>query len=141
MTKESLIEHLNQDLADEFTAIIQYTVYAAKVYGPYRPQLSAFFLQEVGDEQGHAHFLANKIVALGGSPVTSPNKVKEAKTNKEMVEAVLEAEKRAVASYTQRAKEAEELGEKGLAVQLEDMIADESTHAEETARILQDWPL
>jgi bacterioferritin len=141
MSKETLIEHLNQDLADELAAIIQYTVYAAKVYGPYRPQLSAFFLQEVADEQGHAQFLANKIVAMGGNPVTTPNEVKAAKTNKEMVAAVLEAEKRAVANYTKRCKEAEELSEKGLAVQLEDMVADESTHAEETARILQDWPL
>ena len=30
---------------------------------------------------------------------------------------------------------------KGLAVQLEDFIRDESNHVEETARILKDWPL
>ncbi|MEX2605741.1 MAG: ferritin-like domain-containing protein [Kiritimatiellia bacterium] len=141
MDKDTLINHLNQDLADEFAAIIQYTVYSAKVYGPYRPQLSAFFQQEVADEQAHALFLANKIAALGGTPITTPHEVKAAKTNKEMVAAVLEAEKKAVANYTQRALEAEEMGEKGLAVQLEDMVAEESTHAEETARILQDWPL
>jgi bacterioferritin len=58
-----------------------------------------------------------------------------------MVEAVREAERRAVKDYTARAKEAEALGEKGLAVQLEDMVRDESGHSEETERILRDWPI
>ena len=115
--------------------------YAAKATGPYRPQLSQFFLTEVADEQGHAQFLANKIVALGGEPVTVPRAVPQAGSNREMLEAVLTAERKAVADYTQRAKDAEAFGDKGLAVQLEDMIRDESGHAEETERILRDWPL
>jgi bacterioferritin len=141
MDKQTLIDHLNHDLADELAAIIQYTTYAAKANGPYRPQLSDFFQQEVADEQGHASYLANKIVALGGEPTTTPNPVKAAATNKEMVQAVLEAERRAVENYTVRAGEADEAGEKGLSVRLEDMVADESGHMEETERILQDWPL
>jgi len=141
MDKQTLINHLNEDLAGELSAVTQYTVYAAKANGPYRPQLSQFFLAEVTDELGHAQFLANKIVALGGEPTTQARPVPPAKSNKEMVEAVLAAEKKAIADYTQRAREADELGEKGLAVRLEDMVADECGHAEETARILQDWPL
>jgi bacterioferritin len=58
-----------------------------------------------------------------------------------MMEAVLAAELKASKDYTQRAKEAEEYGDKGLMVQLEDMVRDESGHSEETARMLQDWPL
>ena len=58
-----------------------------------------------------------------------------------MLEAVLAAERLATQDYTQRAREADELGEKGLMVQLEDMIRDESGHSEETERILRDWPL
>ena len=57
------------------------------------------------------------------------------------ITAALEAERKAIADYTQRAKDAEEFGDKGLVVQLEDMVRDESTHAEETERILRDWPL
>lgn len=141
MTKEELINRLNDDLAAEFSAIIQYLTYAAKATGPYRPQLSQFFLAEVPDEQMHAQYLANKIVALGGTPTTAAAPVKEARTNKEMIEAVLEAERGAVDRYVQRAKDAEELGDKGMVVQLEHMVRDESTHAEETERILRDWPL
>lgn len=141
MDKKTLIDNLNSDLAGELSAIIQYITYAAKVTGPYRPQLSQFFLSEVADEQMHAQFLANKIVALGGTPTTQPRPVPEAKTNHEMVQEVLKAEKRAIEDYSKRATEAEDFGDKGLMVQLEDMVRDESTHAEETERILRDWPL
>ncbi|MCB9757978.1 MAG: ferritin-like domain-containing protein [Candidatus Omnitrophica bacterium] len=141
MEKKDLIKKLNEDLAGEYSAIIQYISYAAKATGPYRPQLVQFFLQEVADEQLHAQFLANKVVALGGEPTTSADPVKEAKTNRAMLEAILEAENNAKKNYTQRAKQAEEFGDKGLVVQLEDMVRDESTHSEETERILRDWPL
>ncbi|MBE2264229.1 MAG: ferritin-like domain-containing protein [Burkholderiaceae bacterium] len=141
MNKQTMIEHLNEDLAGELSAIIQYLTYAAKATGPYRPQLAQFFLTEAADEQLHAQFLANKIVALGGEPVTTPRPVAVAHTNREMLEAVLAAERRATADYTQRAREADEMGDKGLAVQLEDMVRDESGHSEETERMLRDWPL
>ncbi|MFN8455038.1 MAG: ferritin-like domain-containing protein [Anaerolineae bacterium] len=141
MNKQTLINNLNNDLAGELGAIIQYITYAAKATGPYRPQLSQFFLTEVADEQLHAQFLANKIVALGGEPATQPRPVPAAHTNREMLEAVLAAERQATLDYTQRATEAEELGDKGLVVQLEDMVRDESGHSEETERMLRDWPL
>ncbi|MFZ1401279.1 MAG: ferritin-like domain-containing protein [Candidatus Promineifilaceae bacterium] len=141
MDKQTLIDNLNEDLAGELSAIIQYLTYAAKATGPYRPQLVQFFLTEVADEQLHAQFLANKIVALGGEPVTIPRPVTVADTNKEMLEAIVIAERKATADYTQRAREAEAFGDKGLAVQLEDMVRDESGHAEETERMLRDWPL
>lgn len=141
MDKTTLIKKLNEDLAAEYSAIIQYLSYAAKATGPYRPELSKFFLMEVADEQLHAQFLANKIVALGGEPTTQPNPLPKVKTNKEMVMAVLKAEKEAVKGYTQRARDADAFGDKGLSVQLETMISDESTHAEETERILRDWPV
>lgn len=140
MDKKTLIKNLNKDLADELGAVIQYITYAAKVTGPYRPQLMEFFLAEVPDEQMHAQFLANKIVALGGEPTTIPSKVKEASNNREMLEAVLEAETNAVAGYKQRADEADEIGDLGLKVQLEDMVRDETGHREETERMLRDWP-
>ncbi|MCP5461718.1 MAG: ferritin-like domain-containing protein [bacterium] len=141
MDKQTLIKNLNEDLSNELSAIIQYITYAAKASGPFRPQLSQFFLTEVADEQLHAQFLANKIVALGGEPTTVAAPVPPAKNNREMLEAVLKAEKKAAAGYSQRAQEAEAFGDKGLVVQLEDMVRDESGHSEETARILQDWPL
>jgi bacterioferritin len=141
MDKQTLIDHLNQDLAGELGAIIQYITYVAKTTGPYRPQLSQFFLTEVADEQLHAQYLANKIVALGGEPATMPRPVPPAKTNREMLEQVLQAERQAGKDYAARAEEAGELGMRGLVVQLDDMVRDETGHSEETERILRDWPL
>ncbi len=141
MDKQTMINHLNEDLAGELSAIIQYITYAAKATGPYRPQLAQFFLTEVADEQLHAQYLANKIVALGGEPTTEARPVPAASNNREMLQAILVAEKQATADYSKRAKQAEEFGDKGMVVQLEDMVRDESGHSEETARMLQDWPL
>lgn len=141
MDKQVMISKLNIDLANELSAITQYITYAAKANGPYRPQLVQFFMAEVPDEQMHAQYLANKIVALGGEPTTVASPVAEAHSNRKMMEAVLEAEAMAEKNYTQRAGEAEEFGDKALAVQLEDMVRDESGHREETERILEDWPL
>lgn len=141
MDKQTLINKLNEDLAGELGAIIQYLTYAAKATGPYRPQIAQFFLAEIADEQLHAQFLANKIVALGGEPTTQPRPVPAAHSNQEMLQEILIAERKATADYTQRAREADEYGDKGLAVQLEDMVRDESGHSEETERMLRDWPL
>ena len=141
MSKDELIEKLNEDLASELAAVIMYVIYAARATGPYRPQLTQFFLAEVVDEQMHAQYLANKIVALGGEPTTVPLPVPLPDGDRAMLEAVLKAEEAATRNYTERAKQAEAFGDKGLAVQLEDFIRDESNHVEETARILRDWPL
>ena len=141
MEKEALIKNLNEDLAGELSAMIQYIVYAANTTGPYRPLLANFFLKEVNDERMHAEFLANKIVSLGGTPTTTPRPVPAVSGNRDMVEAVLTAEKKAVSDYTTRAEEAKEYGDIGLVVQLEDMVRDESEHFEETQAILRDWPL
>jgi bacterioferritin len=85
LDKQTLIAHLNEDLAGELSAMIQYITYAAKVTGPYRPQLAAFFLKEVPDEQRHAQFLADKIVALGGEPTVTPRTTTQADNNHAML--------------------------------------------------------
>lgn len=139
MSKEALIEALNKDLANEYQAIVMYTTYSAAVKGSARLQLVEFFQGEIPDEQGHAQYLADKIVALGGVPTTTPAPVPSAETPREMLERVLEAEKKAVEGYSARSEQAKEAGELGLAIQLEDMIVDETGHYEETKKLLDEW--
>lgn len=138
-SKQALIEALNRDLANEFQAVIMYVTYSAQVKGPYRPQLVQFMQAEIPDELAHAQFLADKIVALGGTPVTTPVAVPAASTPREMLQAILAAEKEAIAGYTQRAEQAREAGEIGLSVQLDDMVLDETGHYEETKKLLDEW--
>jgi bacterioferritin len=137
--KKALIDHLNQDLSGELQAVIQYLTYSAKVTGPWRPQLVTFMQTEAQDELLHAQFLADKIVALGGDPTTKARPVPAADTPQEMLKAILAAELQAGKDYTQRAEQADAFGDKGLAVQLEDMVRDETHHAEETAKLLKNW--
>ena len=139
MDKQKLIDSLNDDLAGEFQAIIQYLTYSARVTGPWRPQLVTFMQTEIADELLHAQFLADKIAALGGQPTTTPKPVPAAASAHDMLEAIFEAEQQAIKGYTERAEQAEEFGDKGLVVQLEDMIRDETSHSEETAKLLRNW--
>ncbi len=141
MDKKTLIDNLNEDLAGELSAITQYLTYAAKASGPHRPQLVDFFNAEIPDETMHAQFLASKIVSLGGEPTTEARPVPAAGNNREMLEAVMEAEQQAIEDYTARADEAEEFGDKGLQVALEDIVRDETEHYEETKQILRNWDL
>lgn len=133
---QKLIDGLNDDLAGELQAVIQYIQYAASVTGIDRPQLAEFFRSEIPDELGHAQFLAEKVAALGGIPTTEPKPVPQAKTNREMLEAVLQAEQDAIRNYTVRLEQAEEAGDIGLRVQLEEHISDETGHMEEVRKLL-----
>ena len=139
MDKQTLIDALNNDLAGELQAVIQYLTYSAKVTGPWRPQLVTFMQTEIQDELLHAQFLADKIVALGGEPTTEPRPIPTADTPQDMLKAILAAEQQAKKDYAERAQQADEFGDKGLAVQLEDMVRDETSHAEETAKLLKNW--
>lgn len=135
--KEQLIEGLNIDLANEYQAIITYITYAATVTGIHREEMKEFFMREVPDELRHAEFLANKIAALGGTPVTTPAAVPPAANLKEMLQNVLRAEEDTIARYKQRREQAEQLGDYGLVNDLEEIISDETKHKEAIEMILR----
>jgi bacterioferritin len=139
VSKEELIELLNGDLSREYQAIITYIQYSASVTGPYRQELKQFFANEIPDETRHAQYLADKISALGGIPTVVPEAVLPETDAKKMLENVLEAERTARNNYSMRAKQADELGEVGLANRLEDMADDESGHHDEVEKILRGW--
>lgn len=137
--KETLIELLNGDLSREYQAIITYIQYSASVTGPYRQELKNFFAGEIPDETRHAQYLADKIAALGGVPTVAPEAVMQETNVKKMLKNVAEAEHTARNNYSIRARQADEIGEVGLANRLEDMADDESGHLDETLKILQGW--
>jgi len=136
---EQLIELLNGDLSREYQAIITYIQYAASVTGPYRQELKGFFAGEIPDETMHAQYLADKIAALGGVPSVTAEAVPQETNVKKMLENIVEAERTARNNYSTRAKQADALGEVGLANHLEDMAEDESGHLDETLKILRGW--
>jgi bacterioferritin len=139
MSKTELVSSLNEDLAGEFQAIIMYVTYAASVTGPHRPMLKQFFSAEVPEELAHAQFLADKIASYGGVPTTTPRPVAQTSDPGQMLQNVLEAERQAIADYKRRAEQAAEAGDKGLATHLETIVEDETSHFEETEKILRGW--
>lgn len=134
-----LIEGLNTDLAAEYQAVIMYRTYAALVSGPWRRDLRAFFEAEIPDELGHAAFLADKVVALGGTPAVSVAPIPIPRDAREMLENALQAEVDTIERYTKRIGQADACGEISIRVELENMISDESRHRDEIRRMLMDW--
>jgi bacterioferritin len=138
--KKQLLEGLNEDLRGEFQAIIMYRLYASMVQGPYRQELRTFFANEIPEELGHAQILADKIAALGGTPLATPAPVTVVSDAKEMLEAALKAELETIDRYVKRRGQAEAAGEYGLAAEFDTIIADESNHRDELRLMLARWP-
>jgi bacterioferritin len=137
MDKQKFIDLLNKDLAHELQAVQNYLFQYATALGLRGHELREILEPEIADELGHAKFLADKIVAYGGKPVIEAAPFEEKTDIKDMIAYDLELELDAVARYKERARQAEELGDVGLQVKLEDMVADETDHAEMLDRLLR----
>lgn len=138
-SEQDLIAGLNEDLSYEYAAVITYRTYASQVQGQWRVELRGFFEAEIADELGHAQLLADKIVALGGTPTTRAAEVKRADGAKQMLENTLADEVATIERYVRRRKQAEALDHYGLVVDLDDIIRDESNHRDEIRMILKRW--
>ena len=137
---KALLDGLNEDLAHEYAAVIQYRTYASAVTGPYRQELRQFFATEIVDELAHAQLLADKIVTLGGRPALQAATVRYTEEPRQMLEYSLEDEVATIERYIERRAQAEQAGEVGLAVDLDDVIADETKHRDELRLMLKRWP-
>lgn len=135
--KKKLIEQLNEDLANELGASILYLYQTSTASGWDGEELREFLTPEITSEMQHAVFLAEKISHLGGKPTTVPVQHKSPKDVKSMLKYDLKLEREAVENYRLRSLQAEEAGEYGLKIKLEELIVDETGHAEQIERILR----
>ena len=133
--KQELIDGLNEDLNLELETILRHLYHSASATGLLGHELREKLRGGTAVELGHACFLADKITALGGEisiDVKMPKKVKAAK---EMMEIEIAAEERLIGNYTRRVQQAQELGNRGLAIRLEDILAQETDDAEDLQRL------
>lgn len=137
MSKEKLIEGLNEDLAHELGTVIRYTYQAAKCFGAVGAEVRELFQSEAADELGHAAFLTDVIVDLGGEPTTMPAEWPKPEGLKAMLELDHQRELKDVERYTAHARMTEELNMPELKMKLEEMAADEAGHARELRRFLR----
>lgn len=133
--KEALIEGLTQDMNLELEAVLRYLYHASAATGLLGHELRELVKADIGDELNHAIFLADKITALGGELKIDVTMPKSVKTTREMMDLDTQGERKGIARYVERIKQAEEFGDKGLVIKLENILAEETDHAEELERL------
>jgi len=134
-TKQELIDGLNEDLNRELEAVLRGVYHAASATSLLGHELREILKKDIAGELGHAMFLADKIAALGGNVKVQPTMPKKVRSAKEMLEENVAAERSVLASYNERIKQAEAFGDRGLVNRLEDILAEETDHAEELERL------
>jgi len=72
MDVNRVLELLNKALADEWLAYYQYWLGSKVVAGPMKDAVIAELIQHAADELRHADMVVQRIVQLGGTPLTSP---------------------------------------------------------------------
>jgi bacterioferritin len=126
---------LNEDLALEYAAALQYIQHAAMVDGLYTP-FAAELLAHADDEIGHAKTLSSYINYIGGIPVAKSTDTFTASDNVRMLQQDLAAENDAVMRYKQRIAQARAMGEYGAEAILLEILADEEHHANDLETFL-----
>jgi bacterioferritin len=74
MKVERVVELLNKAFADEWLAYYQYWLGAKVIAGPMKEAVIAELMQHAADELRHADMVSNRIIQLGGTPLTTPKK-------------------------------------------------------------------
>ena len=72
MDVEELLHLLNRAYASEWLAYYQYWLGAKVIKGPMKDAVAAELNLHATEELGHAVLIANRIIQLGGVPVTDP---------------------------------------------------------------------
>ncbi len=134
--REALIQGLQEDLAREYKAIIQYVIFSQKVD-------TARFMNIAGELEVHAHEeldhalkIARQLDYFGAYPVHQPAPVEVSDDNEEMLWIDLRAEDDTIRHYRTRIRQAESLGEYALAETLQEIIKQEQDHQIELASSL-----
>jgi bacterioferritin len=136
VSRQDLIDGLNNQLNREVTTFLRYMLQAASIKGAQWQSVREMYQEEVADEVGHAQYLAGQIVMLGEAPVLSPDLSPPPADIVEMLKRDAEEEKKDVANYTKLAALAEEEELPALKMKMEEQAADEDAHGQEMLRLL-----
>src|SRR5664280_383387 len=128
ISREQMIQLLNEDLAGEYQAIIAYTVYSQVLKGAAYTDIARELEAHAGEELAHAIKIAKQIDYLGGMPGVTPKPVKTSNDPVEMLRADLENERETVGRYRERIRQAELMGEFALSETLRAIIVQEQEH-------------
>ena len=136
VTREMLIDKLNEDLAREYQAIIAYTVYSQVLKGAEYMAIAEELKKHAGEELAHALIIAKQIDYLGGAPTTKALPVKQRDDAREMLRADLENENATVRAYRERVIQCEALQEYAIAEEIREILRQEQEHQIDLATAL-----
>ena len=136
ITRQKLIELLNEDLEREYQAIIAYVVYSQVLKGAEYMAIADELAVHAGEELQHAITLANQIDYLGGMPTTKPKPVKTSDKAKDMLKFDLDNENETIRNYRVRVRQCEELGEYAIAEHIREILVQEQEHQIDLATAL-----
>src|ERR1041385_1734484 len=135
MSREELINGLNEDLNLELETILRGVYHAAAGRGLLGHELRELLKKDLPSELEHAMFLADKIVALGGEVRIQPQVPAEISAARQLLDQNIAAERKIIGNYGKRIDQAADYGDKGLVIRLEDMLASETDHLEQLERL------
>ena len=128
ITREKLIDALNEDLSREYQAIIAYVNYSQVLKGAAYMNIADELATHAKEELDHALQIANHVDYLGGMPSVTPKPVKTSEKAEEMLKFDLENEKVTIRNYRRRVKQADELNEFAIAESLRGILMQEQDH-------------
>jgi len=128
ITREEMVELLNEDLAREYQAIIAYTVYSQVLKGAAYTDIASELETHAAEELSHAIKLSRQISYFGGMPAVEPKEVKTSDDPKKMLQFDLENERITIQNYRDRIRQADAMGEFALSEILRGIIVQEQEH-------------
>jgi bacterioferritin len=140
LTRQQLIDRLNEDLTREYQAIIAYVVYSQVLKGAQYMNIATELEKHAGEELSHALKVSRHIDYLGGMPTATPAPVKVSEDAVTMLRADLENERATILAYRDRVKECETLGEYAIAEDIREILRDEQEHLIDLATALGEDP-
>jgi bacterioferritin len=136
ITREKLIELLNEDLAREYQAIIAYVNYSQVLKGPEYMSIAEELEVHAGEELQHALIIAKQVDYLGGMPTVVPKPVRTSTKPKDMLKFDLDNETETIQAYRERVRQCEALGEYAIAEQIREILVQEQEHQIDLATAL-----
>lgn len=136
ISRERLIEFLNEDLAREYQAIIAYVIYSQTIKGAEYMDIAGELELHATEELQHAILIAKQIDYLNGTPTNVPKPVAMSEKAEEMLKFDLENERVTIINYRERIRQVEELGEFAISEVLRKIIAQEQEHLTDLADAL-----
>jgi len=128
VTRQQLIEALNEDLSREYQAIISYVNYSQVLKGAAYMNIADELAVHAEEELAHALKVSNHIDYLGGMPSVTPKPVRTSEKAEEMLRFDLENERETIRQYRRRVRQADALNEYAIAESLRGILVEEQDH-------------